>query len=119
MGRAFIRMVKQCGIAPFGIFYESNVSSFLNDLILIATRTIPHSWRTLRPEVSAKGRLPVIHEHLHGLTHDTKALVRVRNGHNSAAICHPVGRAAQAAACKAADAGAIPARDSIFSGHKC
>ena len=27
---------------------------------------------------------------------------------------HPVGRAAQAAACKAAEAGAIPARDSIF-----
>ncbi len=31
-------------------------------------------------------------------------------------ISYPVGRAAQAAACKAAEAGAIPARDSISSG---
>jgi hypothetical protein len=29
---------------------------------------------------------------------------------------HPIGRSAQAAACKAAEAGAIPARDSILSG---
>ena len=31
-------------------------------------------------------------------------------------ISHPVGRAVQAAACKAAEAGAIPARDSILPG---
>ena len=34
-------------------------------------------------------------------------------------ILNPVGRLAQAAVCKTAEAGAIPARDSILFEHRC
>ena len=86
----------------------------------------------LEPFVAASNASLWIHGHIHQHSDytdrfdkgDRKSSAVIHANRKSGSIqrwsskcnTHPVGRAVQAAACKAAEAGAIPARDSISSG---